>query len=228
MSSAKMAEVSNYFVEVNPGAGLEGIIRQKKNEVIEFLGPSVIDNPRLSMYFRDPPHFTLIGARTRDLDGLREALRRLALKFNRIDYEIIGVEDNPSSNNLIEVRTVVNEQDRKKFMDLHLAVVEASLPFKSEELYHKWSEANFTNPGHLENLRKYGFHLVGEGYYKPHASIGRVQRDLRPQIEHLVGEQAFDPRGVYQSGDLIIWRLPGPENPTATPSYLETFGLGGE
>jgi hypothetical protein len=216
--------ISNYFVEVHPGEKLGNLILAKKKEIINYLGESIVDNPLKSKFLRDDPHFTLMCARTGDINAFAEELKKLGNKFSRINYEITDVEDNPSPGDLIEIRTVVKEEDRQKFKALHLAVMEASLPFNTAGIYERF-EKGFEGEA-LENIKYCGF-PGSRNLYKPHASLGRVHKDIRPSIEYLVNYSSFDPRGKYSSGDLILWALPfDKDDPTSTPKHFITINLG--
>lgn len=214
--------ISNFFVEINPGRELENILIGKKGEIINFIsanpqkfGKNAVDNPSQIGYLRDPPHFTLMGGRTGDFYSLLNKLEKISKKFSKLNYEIIGIEDNPVPGNLIEVRTVVKESDRQKFKEIHLEIIEASLEFNTAGIYEKW-EKGFEGEA-LENLKYCGFHGA-RNLYKPHASIGRIHKDLRNYVEHLLNPNAFDPRGKYTSGNLIVWRLPfDKDDPRAIP-----------
>jgi len=217
--------VMNYFVEVHPGREFEEIIRRKKSELIELLGDEVVNDPSRSMFLRDSPHFTLMCARTGDMKRFRKALREMAGELRKIGYEIVDVEDNPTPGNLVEVRTVVKEDDRRKFYLLHEAVMEASLPFNTAGVYERF-ESGFSGEAQ-KNIDYCGF-PGARSLYRPHASLGRVHESLRPMIEPLVGGGTFDPKGDYTTGDLIVWGLPFDEDdPTATPKHLETIKLRG-
>jgi hypothetical protein len=214
---------SNYFVEIKPGKKLEGIINTKKAELIDFFGMPLVDDPFKVGYLRDPPHFTLIGGRTSDLYEVASGVRELRKKFSRINYEIVGVEDNPVPGNMIEMRTVVKKEDRQKFKDLHLEIIEIAKEFNPIEIYEKWDGA-FAGEA-LENIKYCGFPLA-RNLYKPHASIGRVHKDLRSSIDHLMDESVFDPRGKFTSGDLVVWILPfEKDDPRAIPQHYMTIPL---
>jgi hypothetical protein len=214
---------SNYFVEINPGEKLEGIINAKKAELIAFFGNELVNDSSKVGHLRDPPHFTLMGGRTGDLYTLTEKLKKIGDKFSRINYKIIGIEDNPVPGYLFEMRTVVAEKDRQKFKDLHLEVLESSLPFNTAGVYEKW-EKGFEGEA-LENIKYCGF-PVGRNLYKPHTSIGKVHKDLRGSIDHLMNESVFNPRGNFTTGNLIVWRLPfDKDDPTAVPIYHATIPL---
>ena len=99
--NSKYSVISNYFVEVHPGKVLNGIIEEKKNQLISFLGEVIVDNPFKSRFLRDSPHFTLMCARTGDLYAFSEKLEEVANNFSRISYEIVDVEDNRTPGDLI-------------------------------------------------------------------------------------------------------------------------------
>lgn len=218
-----MATVTNYFVEVNPGLKLEEKMMAKKNELISYLGDSVVDNPKSTKFLRDSPHFTLMCARTGNLEAFVSELKNISKDFKKIVYEIVSVEDNLTPGDLIEIRNVIHPEDRKKFKELHLAVMEASRQFNTAGLYERF-EKGFDGEM-LENIEYCGFPLA-RNFYKPHASLGRVHKEIRPKIEHLVNLSSFDPLGAYESGDLIVWALPyEKDDPTATPKHVETISL---
>jgi len=230
-----MGYVTNYFVELHPGEGLASIILGKKGELIDFLGDEIVDDPAQSRFLRDDPHFTLMCARTGDMDSFRASLRALGGKFERVNYEITGAEDILTPGKLVEVRTVVREQDRQNFKDLHLAVMEASRHFNTAGVYERF-RTGFSGEAQ-ENIDFCGF-PGARGLYKPHASPGRVHKEIRPSIDHIVGRASFDPQGKYRSGNLIVWGLPfeseedliryAPKDKidlTATPRHTETIKL---
>lgn len=216
-----MTNITNYFVEIHPGVELDGRIAEKKKEIIDFLGDKVVDDPKQARFLRDSPHFTLMCARTGDMDSFRSTLRDIARNQSRLAYRIIRVEDNPTPDGLVEVRTVVDNKDQERFRELHMKVMEASRAYNTAGLYERF-QIDFTGEA-LENIQYCGFPNARK-LFRPHASIGRVSHQLREAIVPLM--QGFDPCGTYTSGDVLVWALPfEKDDPTATPRLLEVIAL---
>lgn len=216
--------ITNYFVEVHPGEGLANKINTTKNRLIGALGEEVTDDPTKTQFLRDDPHFTLMCARTGDMEGYLQALRNVVERFPRPNYTITNIEDKEKGG-LIETHTVTHPEDVQQFVDLHYAVMEASLPFNTEGNYERFNPDNFSGYAR-ENLDYCGFPSARE-LYKPHASLGRLNSKSRLQMEQIINE--FKPQGTYTSGDLIFWRLPFvEEDPTSTPVFVEKIRLTGK
>ncbi|MAF25980.1 hypothetical protein CL634_10480, partial [bacterium] len=192
----------------------------KKTEVLNHLGSTVIDDPEQARFWRDDPHFTMMCGRTNDYEGLRDGLTTMRARFPAVlEYALVGMKDEPKDG-LIEIHSVMSPEDIQQVVDLHYAIVEAGLPFNADSHCDLFDQTNLEGYAHA-NLQYCGF-PAARGLFKAHASLGRVNEELRECIDYLVEPAVFDPAGLYRSPGLILGRLPTKEDdPTFTPFALE-------
>lgn len=200
---------TNYFIEVHPGDELS-------NEI--FVAKRRLSSIPESQYVGDDPHFTMIAARTAHMRDLIEATHQVSHRFEPLEYRIIDMEERQYPNDMVEIRTVVHEDDRRLFKDVHMAVIEASVTYKSKSYMDRYDPSAMSQE-QLENLEYCGFPNA-RNLFAPHASIGRFKPETLEEVRRLL--DGFDLKGTYVSHKMIIWRLPSvAEDPKETPEKIE-------
>ncbi len=202
---------TNYFIEIHPGDALSSSINEQKQKL------RGVPN---SQYVGDDPHFTMIAARTASMHSLINATQEVANRLSKFTYGIIGLEEIQYPNGPIEIRTVVHPEDRGKFKSVHLAIVEASRPYRTRESMDRYNPSVMSDV-QKENLEYCGFPNARD-LFAPHASLGRFAPNTIEQVRSLI--EGYNPAGLYEAYKMIIWRLSTvAEDPTETPEKLEDF-----
>lgn len=205
-----MTEV-DYYVEIHPGPELATKIQTTKDAVIARLGDRV-DDGNLAKSITDTPHITLHVGRTHDKEGLLKALREIAENWKPINYQVECAQQQKKYG-FIEVNSKI--EDESEFKALHLAIVEASLPYLSG-INAMFKEEDFQ--GQFSVNRDCGFPPARD-FYHPHASIGRLHLDLLPEVADVLAE--FNPVGSYTTGGLTVWEYTGDSTfSTHKPIYI--------
>ncbi|MBI2543301.1 MAG: hypothetical protein HYW24_03885 [Candidatus Aenigmarchaeota archaeon] len=205
---------TNYFAEIHPGDELFDSMKRQKEKLFSIPG---------SQYVSDDPHFTIIAARTADMNSLIDGLRWIFHWFSPFVYKIIGMEETMYPSGLVEARTVVHPGDIYKFKYVHFAAVETSRHHKSRTVMDRYIPSTM-NEKQRENLEYCGFPNARD-LFVPHASLGRFKPETLNEVRTLL--EGYNPSGSYQAYKTIIWRLPTvKEDPNERPEKLEEFLFG--
>jgi hypothetical protein len=195
---------TEYYIEIRPGKELEQKIQMTKDALIARLGPAV-DDPTQTMFLRDAPHFTMQVARATDFVGVLDAYRKVAAKFSGFEYTIDNV-GRAIKGGLTEVHVIPDSPSQRRFLAVHEALLDASIPFLAAELPAMYRGAAMDGLA-AENLRKYHFPFA-KALYKAHASVGRFNDGVLTRVDNILA--GFDPCGTYRTGQMCIWKyVPG-------------------
>lgn len=191
---------TEYYIEIRPGKELERKIQVTKDAVIAKIGPAA-DDPTQTLFLRDTPHFTMQVARTEDFDGVLGAYRKAAAKFSRFEYTIETV-GRAIKGGLTEVHVIPDPPSQLRFLAVHEALLDASLPYLASELPAMYRGAVLGGVA-SENLRKYHFPFA-KALYKAHATVGRFNDGALTDAENVLA--GFDPCGTYTTGQMCVWK----------------------
>jgi hypothetical protein len=216
-----MTTATEYFIEIQPGLALEQKLQTVKDALIERLGPAV-DDPVRTLFLRDSPHFTMQVARTDDFDAMVAAYRRAVAQLTRFNYTVEGV-GRAIKGGLTEVHVVLDAASQRRFLEVHTALLDASVPYLAAQLPAMYREAAVIGAA-AEHLRRYHFPFARE-LYRAHASVGRFDAATLAAVGDVLG--GLDPRGIYTTGPLCIWKyVPGDLRfSTYNPVLVEWGGM---